>query len=183
MASLARPMTLSPVSFLLLAFSAIFALSLPGCDEKASSDVATVTIKGKKFNLEIVADDEKRYLGLGKRTEIDADGGMIFVFPQPAVQSFVMRDCLVDIDIIYLDGGGRILAMHAMKKEKPRDEQTEKADDPEADKRYNDRLPKYPSRFPSQIVIELKGGMIKELGLTESDKISLDIEGLKKLAR
>lgn len=188
MASLVCPLTRARSTFdrfalvLTLALASVCTLALTGCDEKASSDVATVTIKGKKFNLEIVADDEKRYRGLGGRTQIDDDGGMIFVFPQPAVQSFVMRDCLVDIDIIYLDAAGRILAMHPMEKEDARKED-EKADDPAGDQRYNDRLKRYPSRFPSQIVIELQGGMIKKLELTESDKITLDVEGLKKLAR
>ena len=167
--------------FLSLLLVTVVSCTLPGCDEKTSSDVATVTIKGKKFHLEIAANDDKRFLGLGKRDSIDDDGGMIFVFPEPMPQEFVMRDCKIAIDIIYLDANGRILSMHAMVPETLRDETTEKADDEAGDKKYNDRLKRYPSRFPSQLVIELKGGKIKELGLTESDKITLDAEGLKKL--
>lgn len=171
------------VSITVFALSALIGVfALPGCDEKVSSDVATVKVKGKTFHLEIAADDDKRFLGLGKRKSIDDDGGMVFVFPEAQVRDFVMRDCECDIDIIYLDGAGRILSMHAMKFEDPRgaDEQPDKDG---FNEKYDARLKKYSSRYPSQIVVELKGGKIKELGLTETDKITLDADGLKKLAR
>ncbi|MGE3107561.1 MAG: DUF192 domain-containing protein [Phycisphaerales bacterium] len=190
MASPTRALNLSSLrGFMMLLVASMASIALVGCDEKTSSDVATVKIKGQTFHLEIAADPDKRYLGLGKRKTIEDDGGMIFVFP-PAdirVQSFLMRDCETDIDIIYLDGSGRVLSMHHMPKEPPRNTETEKADDPKMDEAYHARLPKYSSRFPSQIVIELKGGKLEELtskyGLKESDKVDLDVEALKKLAR
>lgn len=186
MASLVRSLTSPRSSFLSLAIMAALSLAacatLPGCDEKTAAGVATVTIKGKKFHLEIAADNDKRYLGLGKRTSIDDDGGMIFVFPEPSVQAFVMRDCPIDIDIIYVDAAGRILAKHAMTKEDPR-RPDESADMPSQDTAYNDRLKRYPSRYPCQFVIEIQGGMIAKLGLTDSDKVTFDADALKKLAR
>jgi len=156
---------------------------LTGCDEKTSSDVATAKIGGKTFHLEIVADPAKRTLGLGKRTvDLEEDGGMIFVFPAAQPESFVMRDCKFTIDILFLDGTGRILAMHSMPAEAPRSAE-EGEDNPAGDAAYNARLTKYPSRYPSQFVVEIKGGKIKELGLKETDKVTADFDGLKKLAR
>ena len=49
--------------------------------------------------------------------------------------------------------------------------------------RYEDRLVRYTSRFPSQIVIELKGGTIQTLGVKEGDLVQLKAEELKKLAK
>lgn len=160
------------------------ALMCAGCDEKVDANVAKIKLNGKTFLLEIAADADKRFLGLGKRDSIEPDGGMLFVFPAQhvQVQNFVMRDCKFPIDIIFLDSAGRVLAMHTMKVEPERgpDEQ------PDAlgfNDKYDNRLPKYSSRYPSQFVIELKGGTLQSLNLKEGDLVKYDWEALKKIAR
>jgi len=135
-----------------------------------------VTIAGRVFKLEPALDDATRTRGLGGRTEIAEDGGMLFVFPDIARRDFVMRDCPIPIDIIYLDGAGRVLTTHAMVPEEPRRPG-------ESDYDYEMRLKRYPSRFPTGLVVELRGGMIKQLGLKPGDKLEFDIEPLKKRAR
>ncbi|MBL8990658.1 MAG: DUF192 domain-containing protein [Phycisphaerae bacterium] len=174
---------------------AVFAFSLAcafigGCDEKAGADVARVRLGGKSFFLEVVADDATRFKGLSGRTHIEPDGGMLFVFPanKVAVQQFVMRDCPIPIDIVYLDGQGRILSWYAMTPEPPRaaDEGTpgqHSTDDTPGNRKYEARLKKYSSRFPTTFVIELAGGTLQNLKLAEGDKVDLDVEGLKKRAR
>ncbi|MBY0260904.1 MAG: DUF192 domain-containing protein, partial [Phycisphaerales bacterium] len=71
-------------------------------------NLADVRINGTGYKLEIAALPDVRTKGLGGRTEIAETGGMIFVFPpsQVMVHEFVMRDCPIDIDIIYTDGVG-----------------------------------------------------------------------------
>lgn len=150
---------------------------LPGCSEApVAAGFERVTIAGERFDLEIAADDETRVQGLSDREFIPEDGGMIFVFKRPARQSFVMRDCLVPIDIIFLDGSGRVVAAHAMEVEPPRR-------DDESQLAYELRLKKYSSRFGAQYAIELAGGRIAELGVEEGDLIELDHAKLKALAR
>lgn len=195
MASLERSMTdrlAGSVTVLLGALVCLVALGVSGCDEKTADNVARVKMGGKTFFLEIVDDNQKRFKGLSGREHIDADGGMIFVFPpaQVVVQKFVMRDCPIPIDIVYLDGAGRVLATHEMKPLPPRaaDGSEGKAGPTSGDKtpensKYEARLEQYSSRYPSQIVIELAGGTLKTLNLKEGDKIDLDVEGLKKRAR
>jgi uncharacterized protein len=176
-----RTLTLAALAMMLT-----FSLSMAGCDDKASADVAVVKIGSKKFTLELALDDAKRFRGLSERTFIEPDGGMLFVFPDHlvAVQGFVMRDCPIPIDIIYLDGSGRIVAMHEMKPEPPRDPAKGEGEPKDANNPvYNARLKQYSSRFPSQFVIELAGGVIKSLGIKEGDLVQLDIKGLKKRAR
>ncbi len=114
----------------------------------------TVEIRGRRFRLEIADDNEKRIKGLSGRTEIAEDGGMLFVFPRPQQAAFVMRDCLVDIDIIFLDTFGQVLSTYEMEVEDPR-----RPDESEAE--YEERLKKYHSRGPAQFVIELRGGTLK----------------------
>src|ERR1041385_5543414 len=81
---------------------------LVACGRVIKDDKYTdVNLDGKKFHLELALDDTTRFKGLSDRTDIPADGGMLFVFPRPVTTAFVMRDCPVPIDIIFLDGSGR----------------------------------------------------------------------------
>lgn len=157
-----------------------------GCDDKASADVAAVTIGNKKFFLELAIDNAKRFRGLSERTHIDPDGGMLFVFPAQQVQvhGFVMRDCPIGIDIIYLDPSGRIVAMAEMTPEPPRNPAAGEGTPADAENQnYNSRLKQYSSRFPAQFVIELAAGSLKKLNLKEGDQITFDKDGLIKRTR
>ena len=147
------------------------------------ANIESVEINGEWFQLELALDNETRFKGLSGRDHIEPDGGMLFVFPRAASQKFVMRDCLTDIDIIFLDPAGRITAMHHMPTEPPRDPETEPLDSRGLNQDYEDRLKKYPSRFAAQFVIELAGGTLERLNLSEGDLIKLDIDGLKARAR
>jgi len=177
----------------LLAASAGALGSLKGCDSRGGKSSATttngipdftaVTIDGTTFNLEVVATDEKRFKGLSGRTEIPDKGGMIFVFTNADQRYFVMRDCPIAIDIIFLDAAMKVTAMHAMTPEPPRSD-AEKVIDPriQSNQQYEERLKKYHSRFPAQYVIELKAGTLPGLGLKEGQKIDID-PLLKKVAK
>lgn len=155
-----------------------------GCEEtgKAGAGVTPVRISGKMFYLEVAADDAIRTPGLGGRTHIDDDGGMVFVFARPRLLEFVMRDCPIPIDIIYTDGAGRVQTMHTMTPEGPRGDGEGRQGDL-SNGLYEARLKKWPSNYPSQFAIELKAGTIEKLKVKEGDKIDFDVEGLKKIAR
>jgi uncharacterized membrane protein (UPF0127 family) len=168
-----------------LAAALLCLLPMAACDDKASASVEPVTINGRTFFLEVAADEAVRMKGLGQRTSIDADGGMIFVFDRKAVRSFVMRDCPIPIDIIYLDASGRVLAWHQMKAEKPRgaDGQDEGQVGEFTNKLYEARLPQYSSKFPATFAVELRGGTIPSLNLQEGQQLKFDAEKLKKRAK
>lgn len=53
------------------------------------------------------------------RTELPDNGGMLFVFKRAERRQFLMRDCYMDIDIIFLDANGTITAFHHMPMEPP----------------------------------------------------------------
>jgi len=174
---------------LTLALAYLPALLTTGCagDKPkggADTNIESVKINGEWFQLELALDGETRFKGLSDRTSIDADGGMLFVFPRASSQRFVMRDCFTDIDIIFLDPSGHITAMHHMPVEAPRDPDTEPMDPArQISPNYEDRLAKYPSVFPAQFVIELAGGTLERLNLSEGDPIDLDLKGLKARAK
>lgn len=142
-----------------------------GCARGESSSEATTqkaVLGGRTFHLELALTEDARYRGLGGRDRIADDGGMLFVMPETKIHGFVMRDCLVDIDILFLDGTGRIVSMAEMKVEPP--------DTQEWQRKI------YISEWPAQFVIELRGGMIRELGLRNGQKIDLPLAELKRRA-
>ena len=156
---------------------------------KPASRTAKVTIAGETFDLELALDDESRFRGLSGRTEIARNGGMLFVFPDVSVrvQGFVMRDCPIPIDIIYVGRDGRVVSMFAMTPEAPRsDDERELSRAPGwawVNAKYEARLQQYNSRYPAQYVIELAGGRLKDLKVQEGDLIEFDRESLKKRAK
>ncbi|MFT3684951.1 MAG: DUF192 domain-containing protein [Phycisphaerales bacterium] len=164
--------------------------AMNGCDDKAGAQNAKVKISGKSFYLETAMDGTKRFRGLSQRTQIDENGGMLFVFPEPRDPrggGFVMRDCPIPIDIIYLDKSARVVTTYAMVPETARaaDEGTpgEHAGDiTPANQKYENRLKQYVSRYPYTFVIELKGGKIKEIGVKEGDTVDFDHDELFKAA-
>lgn len=169
MSALRRMNTMNPVASLVAAVSVLSAL--PGCEEPYATTEKTthVSIGGKPFTLELANDQNLRVKGLSGRTSIADDGGMLFVFPDSEVgkHEFVMRDCPIPIDIIFLDRSRRVTATHAMKVEEARRE----GEDMMA---YENRLKRYPSRFDSQFAIELQGGMLEKLSVKPGELINID---------
>jgi hypothetical protein len=131
---------------------------------------------GATLELELAADPATRGRGLSGRSEIAEHGGMLFVFPGVAHRSFWMKDCLVDIDLAFLDERGRIVSLHRMLVEPPRRSY-------ESNLSYERRLRGYPSRRRCQFAIELRAGSIESLHLQVGQAIELDRERLRKLAR
>ena len=135
-----------------------------------------VVIAGELFRLELAADAGLRARGLGGREKVPDDGGMLFVFPDTRNRSFWMKDCLIDIDLAFLDTRGRIVAVHKMKIEPPRAAPESAAD-------YERRLKLYASNRPTRFAIELTTGSIDRLKIEPGQLIELDLARLKKKAR
>jgi uncharacterized membrane protein (UPF0127 family) len=136
----------------------LLALALIACTpQHADTKTLPIVMGGKTFNLELAVTNNQRFQGLSDRKQIAADGGMLFVFAEAEPRTFVMRKCYVPIDIIFLDPGQRIVAMHAMT--------VEPYNTPE------NKLKLYRSNWPAMYAIELAGGTLAKLKLKTGDKI------------
>ena len=88
----------------------------------------------------------------------------------------VMRDCPIPIDVAFLDPSGRVVAIHEMVPEPPR--QTG-----ESAFTYEQRLPTYGSGVPVQFALETAGGRFAELGVRPGDRLHFSAQDLIARAR
>ena len=141
--------------------------SLTGCVEEKLPTHQRVELGGEEFKLELAITDRQRATGLMGRESVPDHGGMLFVFPGEAHRSFWMKNCLIPLDVIFLDGRGRIVSITTMPVPPPGDPTP----------------PTYSSRWPAQFAIELAAGRADQLGLEAGERIDLPLDSLKQLAQ
>jgi uncharacterized membrane protein (UPF0127 family) len=64
--------------------------------------------KSHSVTVEVADDEQKREMGLMFRRKLDPDRGMLFVFPEEDEHVFWMKNTLVPLDMIFIDGRGRV---------------------------------------------------------------------------
>ena len=143
---------------------------------ESGRDRIELVINDERFLMEISDDTPERTLGLSGRKRLGRDEGMLFVYPDKRVLGYWMKDCLIDLEIVYLREDGRIMSMHRMKKEPPRGGE-ERLND------YEDRLPRYSSRYLVQYALEFAPGTIDRLGLKKGQVIELPGKQLQENVR
>lgn len=154
----------------------VLCLLLLGGGAAHAASSARVVIAGERFELELALDPAARNRGLMYRDHIDADGGMLFVFPGSYPRRFWMANCLVDMDILFLDDEGFVTTVREMFAEPLQR-------DNESPAEYFARLPRYPSNGPARFAIELRHGTTARLGIAVGDRVEMDINELTARAQ
>jgi len=110
----------------------------------------------KPFQFEIVTTEAAQAKGLGGRSEIPSNYGMLFVFEEKAKQSFWMKDMLASIDILWIADDGVVVGI-------------EREVSP-------DTFPKsFISPEPVRYVLETRAGEAHKLGITVGTKLNLPL--------
>jgi uncharacterized membrane protein (UPF0127 family) len=139
------------LSFILLGF----VLLLAGCsDAPPQSNLPTtkMTIGQKVYTLEIAAKDDDRRNGLMYRDSIPADHGMIFLFTSVTERSFWMKNVRFPLDILFLDGAGKVVSIRHMQ---------------------SYVTASTPSNAAAKYAIELNDGEAKSASVHEGDTLNL----------
>jgi uncharacterized protein len=111
---------------------------------------------GASIAVEVVADPESRARGLMYRPSLAEDRGMLFLFPEPDVHSFWMKDTLIPLDMIWLDSERRVIAIQR--------------DVPPC---QTDPCPSYGPSAVALYVLELAAGQAAAQGIEPGDVLEL----------
>ncbi len=104
-------------------------------------------------DVEVADTAEARSVGLMYRTELPAEQGMLFIFPESEVLTFWMKNTFVPLDIIFFDEDKTIVAIHS-------------------NTIPNNELIHYSSNLPSRYTLEVNAGFAKAHNLQIGDKIT-----------
>ncbi len=79
--------------------------------KQATQATSQVTIGDVTLQVEVESTEAAREQGLSGRTSLAEGSGMLFVFEQPSLYGFWMKDMNFDIDMIFADSSGRIVTI------------------------------------------------------------------------
>lgn len=107
--------------------------------------------KTRQFTVEIARTSMEQAKGLMFRTELADTAGMIFPFPEPKVASFWMKNTVIPLDIIFIRANGTIESI--------------------AENTIPYSTIPVEAGEPVVAVLELRGGLTSELGISAGDKV------------
>lgn len=79
------------------------------CAPQDLSEVTGLITSNATYRLEIANSAAERQKGLSCRASMTEDAGMLFVFEDPGVYRFWMKDTFIPLDMIWLDEDKRIV--------------------------------------------------------------------------
>jgi hypothetical protein len=112
---------------------------------------------GAEFTLEIADDPQSRWRGYRYREHVADDEGMLFIFAREQPVSFEMKDCLVSLDMIFLDSKMQVVEIAHDRQPCPEGES----------------CPPIAPMRNAQYVLELAGGTASREGLKPGDRITV----------
>lgn len=125
----------------------------PAAEAPSSQEELVIEGGGRRhlFSVEVARDEAAHERGLMFRRHLAPDHGMLFDFGRPRPAAMWMRNTYIPLDILFLDGAGRITKIHPWAQ--PHDETPIES---------NGRV---------RAVLELPGGTSERLGLKVGDRI------------
>ncbi|MEY3628606.1 MAG: hypothetical protein RLY91_372 [Pseudomonadota bacterium] len=93
---------------LLVTLTTVASLPFASAQPIAPLPVKQLTAGMHVIRAEVASNNETRSRGLMYRKELAPNGGMLFVFEQPAVQCFWMRNTLIPLSIAFMTDDGTI---------------------------------------------------------------------------
>jgi len=109
----------------LRALSALFVAACCGASlaQNAAQKLPSIRLNAGIHNIqaEVAQTPDQRATGLMFRKEMGANDGMLFIFEQPAVQCFWMKNTLLPLSIAFIDDEGAVVNLTDMK---PQSEQS-----------------------------------------------------------
>lgn len=122
----------------------------------------TVTVKGKPFTAEVAATQAEKAKGLMERPHLPQDRCMVFLYDQDDYHPIWMKNCLIALDVLWLDAQGRVV------------EFLEKV--PPCSPMLGNDCPTYGGTVPGRYFVEFAPGTFKRLGLKKGDVLTWELK-------
>ncbi|MHC4943640.1 MAG: DUF192 domain-containing protein [Planctomycetota bacterium] len=123
---------------------------------KPQGDIVQLEMGGKLVTLEVAATNATRAKGLMRRKALDENHGMIFIYKEPQIMAFYMRDTWIPLSIAFLKSDGTVINIEKM--------------------RPNTQSPSHQSRRYCRFAIEMNRGWFEQHGIKPGHKINLTPE-------
>jgi uncharacterized membrane protein (UPF0127 family) len=120
-------------------------------DAAGASVVVNTGERELTFHVELARTPESRERGLMFREHMAADAGMLFLFDQPSLQTFWMKNTLIPLDMIFLSPDREIVGI--VQNAEPL------------------TLTGRGVNEPSQFVLEINGGLAAQLGIRTGQRM------------
>jgi YVTN family beta-propeller protein len=122
-------------------------------DEDENSNSNNSPLIARVF-VEVPDDLEESMRGLMFRKHLPGNAGMLFAYYDEKPRTFWMKNTLIPLDMIFVDGSSKIIEI---KENVPPCAQ--------------DECPTYPSKEPAQYVLEVNAGFVQEKGIKVGDRL------------
>ncbi|HJW09448.1 MAG TPA: DUF192 domain-containing protein, partial [Holophagaceae bacterium] len=83
-------------------------LALPLTQPLAAGGGGTLVAKGTRFMAEVAVTDQEKGKGLMYRQTLPKDRCMIFLYGEDGQHAIWMKNCLISLDVAWVDADGRI---------------------------------------------------------------------------
>lgn len=93
---------------------AVLALSLAACGRKTLTLSSFDGTKTVDVTVEVADSPKEREKGLMERDSLEPNSGMLFVFKEPQVPSFWMKNTKMPLEIYFFDEFGVFVNLHSM---------------------------------------------------------------------
>ena len=151
------------ISLLLMA-TALFIYTQNNNLKNKSNNIPKVCFENKCFEVEIADTLEERERGLMNRAKLDLNNGMFFVFEKEGVYNFWMKNVLIPLDMIWIDGNNKVVFIN---------ENAEPCKVEPCEVFSSDKKAKY--------VLEVNGGVSREIELNIGDEVKFNFLTLQTL--
>jgi len=111
---------------------------------------------GAVYTVEIARTPEEQAQGLMYRESLPPRAGMIFLFTDGGAHNFWMKNTMIPLDILWIDGQGKVIFVSA--------------NTPPC---KSDPCPSYGPKAPAPTVLEIAGGMAAKEGIGEGSELKV----------
>lgn len=131
----------------------------PQSQKTGNENTANVTLLSPEnqalhIHAEIADEPDEQQRGLMFRDHLDPGRGMLFIFEQPRVLSFWMKNTLIPLDILFFDPSGNLISWKTM------------------EPCHSDQCQMYQSEQEALTALEVPAGYVKEYGVGEGWKLN-----------